>query len=163
MPKRSVDGIGLMESGIGLMESEPGRTALKSSAMTSRDQVCIINNCRNKSKKDVRELKVNIDQFLDKLEIKPDKFDNARNIFVCFRHLHPMTNKKENCEQFWFKHNSLPDRFVVGHRGVPKTYNLSKYRQLQKRLQKLTPQDHDQVQKSFSFYFLLQTQNLTDP
>ena len=98
--------------------------------MNSRDQVCILNDCRYKKN---NEQKVQFDKFLYKLEIVPEKWDEAKNIFICLRHLHLMSNKKTDCQKYWLENKSLPNEFVVGNRGVPKTYHLRKYRKLQQK------------------------------
>ncbi len=98
-------------------------SAAFSFTMNLRDQVCILN--------ENNEQKVQFDKFLYKLEIVPEKWDEAKNIFICLRHLHLMSNKKTDCQKYWLENKSLPNEFVVGNRGVPKTYHLRKYRKLQ--------------------------------
>jgi len=120
--------------------------------MNYRNEVCILKHCLFKRKGGL-ELKVKADGFIDKLEIKPTKFDNAKNIYICIKHLHPVIDGKKHLEHHWLKHQSLPDQFVIGKKGVPKTYRISKYRVLQERQKvcsakdaKLALQDHDYVQ-----------------
>ena len=118
--------------------------------MNSRDQVCILNDCRYKKN---NEQKVQFDKFLYKLEIVPEKWDEAKNIFICLRHLHLMSNKKTDCQKYWLENKSLPNEFVVGNRGVPKTYHLRKYRKLQqKKSQKLSGNTNSKIQTSQTSY-----------
>jgi len=114
--------------------------------MNLRDQVCILNDCRYKKN---NEQKVQFDKFLYKLEIVPEKWDEAKNIFICLGHLHLMSNKKTDCQKYWLENKSLPNEFVVGNRGVPKTYHLRKYRKLQqKKLQKFSGNTNSKIHKS---------------
>jgi len=121
-------------------------SAAFSFTMNLRDQVCILNDCRYKKN---NEQKVQFDKFLYKLEIVPEKWDEAKNIFICLRHLHLMSNKKTDCQKYWLENKSLPNEFVVGNRGVPKTYHLRKYRKLQqKKLQKLSGNTNSKIKTS---------------
>jgi hypothetical protein len=104
--------------------------------MNSRDQKCILYLCPYKAN---QELKVQFDDFLYKLEIVPDKWDDGKNVFICLRHLHSSCKRKINLQEHWLENKQLPEQFTVGTKGVPRTYRLEKYRQLQqKKLQFLS-------------------------